>query len=79
MAEAYHVTPYQVAQELYEDPEQLSLVCLPLLHYARAKHALDNSKGEKDLEAWKDSKVMAEAWKNTADLKKERDAKKLDG
>lgn len=73
-AEAWHVTPQQIARELDRDPEQLALVCIPLLRYAEAKRALDGAKNDKDpmLKAWEGSPLMESVKRNWAALATER-------
>jgi hypothetical protein len=64
-----------VARDLDNDPEQLSIQCLPLLRYSEAKNAFDNAKDEDDLKAWKGSSMMKSVKRNTFDLAKERRAR----
>lgn len=70
VAEAWGVTPRMAARELDSDPEQLSLVCIPLLEYARAHHALHHGKGEEALAPWKGT-VILKHLKRNASLKRE--------
>lgn len=72
IAEAFHVLPSTVARDLDDDPEQISLLCLPLLSYARAKHAFDVAKDQKDLEPWAKSMDMALVRRNKAALDEQR-------
>lgn len=74
VAESWGVSPLQAARELDDDPEQLALVCIPLLRYAEAKRALDGAKTEDDaaLKAWKGSPLMEAVKQNTVGLHKER-------
>jgi len=76
VAEAFHVLPSVVARDLDRDPEQLSLICIPLLRYAEAKGDFDRSKEEKDLDRWKGSKLMSSVRKNTFELAAERRRKR---
>jgi hypothetical protein len=72
VAEAFHVLPSQVARDLDEDPEQLSLVCLSVLQYAEAHDAEKRSQGEDDLKHWKGSKIMDMVIDTKLQLHKER-------
>jgi len=76
VAEAFHVLPSVVARDLDRDPEQLSLICIPLLRYAEAKADFDRAKDEKDLARWKGSKLMGSVKKNTFELRTERLARR---
>lgn len=64
--------PSVVARDLDRDPEQLSLICLPLLRYAEAKAEFDHAKDDKQLERWRGSSVMDAVKKNTFELAQER-------
>jgi hypothetical protein len=79
VAETFHVLPSVAARDLDEDPERLSLLCLPLLRYAEAKQAEENSKSEEELKAWKGSKIMEAVLENKFSLHKERIAKRQRG
>jgi hypothetical protein len=57
VAEAFHVLPRQAAEDLWDDPLQLSLRCLQLLHYSRA-HAAFKRANKKELEAWQGDPMM---------------------
>jgi hypothetical protein len=72
VAEAFHVLPTEVARDLAEDPEQLSLLCLSFLRYAEAKHAEQRAKSDDDLAAWQGSRVMDFVLENRVALHKER-------
>ena len=76
IAESFHVLPSEVARDLDEDPEQLSLLCIPLLKYAEAKRAFDAAKDPKDLEPWRTSVMMALVKRNAASLSDDRKAKR---
>lgn len=57
MAKEFGVLPAVVARDLDRDPEQLSLLCLPLLRYAEA-HAAYRRANKTELKAWKNSEMM---------------------
>lgn len=80
LAEAFHVTPYVVAQELLDDPEQLLLQCLPLLRYADAYHAYERAEDKvEDLKGWEGSSVMDDVERNVFELHKARVKKRSGG
>jgi hypothetical protein len=57
IADRFHVLPSVVARDLDNDPERLSLQCLPLLAYAEAYRVY--RRGNKaEIKRWSDSKVM---------------------
>ena len=55
--------PSVVARDLDEDPEQLSLVCYPLLQYAEA-HAAYRRASASELKAWRGSRLMDQVTEN---------------
>ena len=55
--------PSVVARDLDEDPEQLSLVCYPLLQYAEA-HAAYRRASAVELKAWRGSRLMDQVTEN---------------
>lgn len=64
-AERFHVSPYAMARELDDDPEQLAFVAMQLLGYAEAKSAWDHAKDKTKLdEVWGDSKAMRQVEAN---------------
>lgn len=72
VADRFHQLPSAVARDLDEDPEQLSLECVPLLHYAEAKSVYDRAKDKSELGAWEDSPVMELQIDNYFQLAKEK-------
>lgn len=68
--------PSVAARDLDRDPEQLSLICIPLLRYAEAKAEFDAAKDDKALERWKGSTVMEAVRRNTFELAQERRKKR---
>lgn len=75
-AEAFHVSPLQVADELERDPDDLIPICLSMLRYAEAKAAFDGAKDKTALEPWEKSRMMDLVTKNTFEIHKERIAKR---
>jgi hypothetical protein len=57
------VLPSVVARDLDEDPEQLSLVCFPLLQYAEA-HSVYRRANASELKAWGGSRLMDQVTEN---------------
>ena len=57
MAKEFGLSPYAVAQELDEDPEQLSILCLQLLRYSEA-HAAYRRANKDELKAWRGNRMM---------------------
>lgn len=53
----FGVLPSAVARDLDDDPEQLSLLCLPLLRYAEAWAAYRRA-NKAELKAWRGSAMM---------------------
>ena len=76
IAKAFHILPSVVARDLDNDPEQLSLACLPLLNYANRKDIFDQAvrrgNDDKTLDAYVDDEIMSRVKRNTMDLHKER-------
>lgn len=72
IAETFGVLPSAVAYDLENDPEQYSLVCLPMLRYAEAKAAYERAKDPKDLASWRNSNVMDMVTKNAFELARDR-------
>ena len=77
VAKAFGVLPSAAARDLDEDPEQLSLLCLPLLNYSDMKGIFDEamrrgSDGDKMLAPYADSELMMAVRRNTLDLRRER-------
>lgn len=66
VAESWGVLPSVAARDLDADPEQLSLVCIPLLEYARAYRALQNGRDDKALDPWKGTSVLKHLKRNTS-------------
>jgi hypothetical protein len=69
------LSPYAVAQELDNDPEQLATTCLGLLRYAETRGASE-SENEATRKAYEDSPMMAMVNENTFALHKERLARR---
>lgn len=76
VAKAFHVLPSVAARDLDEDPERLSLLCLPLINYAEAKAAFDGAEDDEALKGWAGSKSMEAVTRNTFELHKERVARR---
>jgi len=72
VAETFHVLPSVAAKDLDDDPEYLSLLCLPLLRYAEAYHAERHAESEDALKPWKGNPVMEDVLRNKFELHKER-------
>lgn len=72
VAERFGQLPSTVHRDLQDDPLGISFDCAYLLTYSEAKRALDRSKDDKGLEAWKGSKVMHEVQENTKRLALQR-------
>ncbi len=74
-AETFHTSPYRIAQELDEDPEQLNLECHTLLNYSRAKDLFDRAMKDGDhktLDEYNNSDLMCSVRRNALDNRKER-------
>lgn len=78
IADQFHVTPFQAARDLDDDPERLSIICTQMLRYAEAKRAFDSAKKADDLKPWRDSLAMREVERNTFTLHHERSHPGLD-
>lgn len=77
VAQTYSISPLQAAHELDNDPEQLALVCIPLLEYGRAKAAFDAAGGDPDkLKAWEGSRIMERVQENTMETLRRRRQKR---
>jgi hypothetical protein len=76
VAERFSQLPSTVHRDLESDPLGISFACAYLLSYSEAKRALDRAKDDKDLEAWKGSKVMREVRENTRRLGLQRKEQK---
>jgi len=79
IAKEFGLSPYAVAQELDNDPEQLAHVCLGLLRYAEAKGASDSASKTGNLEMlkpWKGNRLMEQVDQNELDLHRERIARR---
>lgn len=73
IAKEFGVLPSVVARDLDNDPEQLSVVAMQFLSYARAKAEYDAADGDqKKLEHWKDSELMDTVRNNTFKAMKAR-------
>ncbi len=57
-AKEFGVLPSAARDDIEHDPEQLTVRCLVMLRYADAYWAERNAKSSKDLEGWKQSKMM---------------------
>ncbi len=63
MAKEFGLSPYAVANEIDDDPEQLALVCIRLLRYSEA-HAAYRHANADELKGWQGSPMMAQVQTN---------------
>jgi hypothetical protein len=67
VAREFHTLPSVAARALDDDPEQLDILALDLLHYAEA-HAIHRTAKKELIDAWKDDPIMREVQEYDAEI-----------